>query len=284
MTPPPDPPQPGPALLPMDGRLMDLPAFRAHLLTADLAWVRRVVIHHTAAPDVADWVRWGGWPYWKSRLQAHYSGLGWRAMPHLFAGPDGVGILWDLGGPGRGVGGGALEAGCLHIEIVGCYTHRLPEGATLDVATGAAAAVLSAAGLAIDALTNHSQVVAPWNGWGWECPGACLKASWDWFADAVAARMAPPAGEASPPADLDALWRRAEVEMIPQNPAALLYRVGRARGLEPISREWSALGRVCQVWFDPARGMRHLLMHPLDGSAAATRWAEERVTVDSRAN
>lgn len=187
-------------LLPMDGRLVDVAGFRAIVESANLGWVQRVVIHHTASPDKAAWTHWGGFAYWKLRLREYYSGKGWAAMPHLFAGPDGIGILWDIERQGRGVGGGALEAGCLHIEIVGNYTDHVPVGATLDNAVWAAALVLNRARLGMEALTNHSRVV----GGTTECPGLELRRNWTWFAEQVAAARVPEvlAGEPLPQHEL----------------------------------------------------------------------------------
>lgn len=87
------------------------------------------------------------------------------------------------------------------------------------------------------------------------------------------------------PADAAALWARADQEMIPQNPQALLYTVGRARGWEPVSREYDEGPRRYQVWYEPISRTKHLLVHPLDGgSPQATEWRAGRVQVLSRAN
>jgi len=145
--------------------------------------IRAVCIHHTDRPNEADWIAKGGWTYWGPVLKRYYESKGWTAMPHVFAAPDGWHILWPLDRDGRGVGGGYLEPGLRHIEIVGNYNERLPVGATLNNAVDAAATILLLGDLTPDALTHHTAVVGPGVT---ECPGAMLIASWTWFTDLVA--------------------------------------------------------------------------------------------------
>lgn len=57
----------------------------------------------------------------------------------------------------------------------------------------------------------------------------------------------------------DALGREAQRHVIPQNPAATFYRVGRARGWEPISSEFDHNGYRAQVWYSPDEEMQHVL-------------------------
>jgi len=145
--------------------------------------IRAVCIHHTASPTETDWIARGGWSYWKPVLERYYRSKGWVAMPHVFAAPDGRHILWPLDRDGRGVGGGALERGVRHVEIVGNYNDHLPSGATLRAAIEATVAILRMGNLTPDALTHHTAVVGPGVT---ECPGAMLKANWSWFIDLVA--------------------------------------------------------------------------------------------------
>lgn len=147
--------------------------------------IRAVCIHHTGRPTEAEWVARGGWPYWGPVLKRFYEGKGWAAMPHVFAGPDGWHTLWPLDQDGRGVGGGYLEPGLRHIEIVGDFTSHLPAGATLDSALDAAATIQRLGGLGPEALTHHTAIV----GEGvTECPGAMLIDNWAWFMGLVAQR------------------------------------------------------------------------------------------------
>lgn len=146
--------------------------------------IRAVCIHHTAEPTEDEWAAKGGWAYWGPVLKRFYEGKGWTAMPHVFAGPDGWHVLWPLDQDGRGVGGGYLEPGLRHIEIVGNYNHRLPGGATLASAIDAAVTILLLGDLTPEAITHHTAVV----GSGvTECPGAMLIANWTWFTGLVAA-------------------------------------------------------------------------------------------------
>jgi len=160
-------------MLPIDGRLMSIEQFRAHIATLDLQRVTKVVIHHTYKPDEGDWTRHGGWSYWRKALQRYYEGLGWTRGPHLLVSYEGIGLFYDMTKTGRAVGGGQLETGTLHIEVVGDFMNRLPAGETLNNAVQAAAALMRQTGAS---LTNHSSVVG-----GWECPGTKLKANWSWF-------------------------------------------------------------------------------------------------------
>jgi hypothetical protein len=145
--------------------------------------IRLVCIHHTARPTEDEWVAKGGWPYWGPVLARYYRSLGWTAMPHVFAGPDGWHVLWPLDRDGRGVGGGYLEPGLRHIEIVGDHTDHLPTGATLANALDAAVTIQRLGGLGPEAITHHTAVVGPGVT---ECPGAMLIAHWDWFTGLVA--------------------------------------------------------------------------------------------------
>lgn len=146
--------------------------------------IRAVCIHHTASPTEEQWVAKGGWPYWGAVLRRYYESKGWAAMPHVFAGPDGWHVLWPLEQDGRGVGGGYLEPGLRHIEIVGNYNQRLPMGETLNAALDATATILVRAGLSPKDVTHHTAVVGPGVT---DCPGAMLIDSWTWFTDLVAA-------------------------------------------------------------------------------------------------
>jgi hypothetical protein len=160
-------------MLPIDGRLLNIEQFRAHIVGLDLSRVTHVVIHHTYRPDEDAWRRYGGWVYWRDALRRHYESLGWTRGPHLFVSYEGIGLFYDMTRTGRAVGGGYLEPGTLHIEMVGDFMTRLPAGATLTNSVQAAAAIMVQTGAA---LTNHNEVVG-----GWECPGNMLKANWGWF-------------------------------------------------------------------------------------------------------
>ncbi len=68
----------------------------------------------------------------------------------------------------------------------------------------------------------------------------------------------------------------AQAHVIPQNAAAAFYRYGRARGWEPISREFGYEDRCCQVWYEPETQTQHIL------TAVPPRW--DRIMVIDRAN
>ena len=258
--------------VPIDGQLMDAQAFRQHVETLDLDQVRRVVIHHTAKPNEATWTRWGGWHYWKGTLKAHYESKGWSKGPHLFVGPDGIGLFYDLEQDGRGVGGGSLEQGARHIEIVGNFSDHVPEGATLANAVAAAAAILDAAGLGIDALTHHTAVVGPGVT---ECPGAALRAAWGWFVEEVAgARIA------GREAIENAIGEAVQASIIPLNPVAAFEVAGAKRGLLPASTEVDVeVGSVtyrAQAYRAPGRREWQEIVYCPVGAWGDLTWFERR--------
>jgi len=162
--------------IPIDGRLMSVEQFREHVAGLDLSRVRWVVIHHTHMPDEGLWRTYGGWEYWKHALKREFESrrnadwTPWTAGPHLFVSYEGVGLFYDMQKTGRAVGGGQLEEGCLHIEVVGSFMQALPAGDTLANAVGAAAVLIAKTGAE---LTNHQRVV----GGDYECPGTALKAN-----------------------------------------------------------------------------------------------------------
>lgn len=229
------------ASIPIDGRLMTVEQLHQYAATLDLSNVRRVVMHHTYKPDLAAWQQHGGWSYWREALKRHYGGLGWSAGPHLFAGPDGIGLFYDLSNDGRGVGGGTLERGCRHIEIVGDYRQSMPSGTTLDNAVGAAAVLLNRAGLAMDALTHHTAVVGPGVT---ECPGAALMQAWTWFCEEVAEARIQYGG-----VDVaDLAMARARWAQYPATGKECLKR-----GYVWLGIEWQEGNSVCTLVWDPAR-------------------------------
>ncbi|MGI5914930.1 MAG: peptidoglycan recognition family protein [Anaerolineae bacterium] len=172
----------GASRLPIDGRLMNIGEFTDHIATLDLQRVTKVVIHHTFIPDEDTWRQTGGWAHWSKSLQAYYASLGWTRGPHLFISYEGIGLFFDMTQTGRGVGGGRLETGTLHIEMVGNFMDRLPEGETLNNTAHAAAALIRQTGAE---LTNHIRVMGKT-----ECPGAMLRTNWDWFDNLVREALA----------------------------------------------------------------------------------------------
>lgn len=200
--------------------------------------IRAVCIHHTDRPNEGDWVTKGGWAYWGPVLARFYQSKGWTAMPHVFAGPDGWHVLWPLDQDGRGVGGGYLEPGLRHVEIVGNYNERLPAGATLNNAVDAAATILRMGGLGPGALTHHTEVVGPGVT---ECPGAMLMDNWDWFTDLVVAEW----------------WRRGVAETIT---AGRWHVEESVRELEAAIARQEAAVAAAQAQLDALRATRARLV------------------------
>jgi hypothetical protein len=231
-------------VLPIDGRLMSATEFDSYLETITTG-AKRVVIHHTYSPDAATWAKWGGWTYWSKRMKAIYEGYGWTKGPHLFVSDEGVGLFYDLTEDGRAVGGGSLEEGSRHIEIVGDFMTKLPEGDTLTNAVWAAASLLKASGLGIESLTHHRAVVSGAS----ECPGTALINAWEWFEELVLSEMTGLTAEEIAYADS---------MIIPQNPKAALRKYILARGERMASPEFPLAGYIAQWGINDDTGLDHL--------------------------
>jgi hypothetical protein len=165
----------------IDGKLLTLEQFERHVQGLDIGGANTVVIHHTAKPDEELWVKHGGWAYWRWVLKRYHEGLGWYAGPHCYIDATGIGLFTPLSQYGIGVTG--HNVGTRHCEIVGDYTDHLPEGATLENAVGAAAALLRKMGT--KARLTYHQDLEP----STECPGAALISEWEWFACQVSQRL-----------------------------------------------------------------------------------------------
>ncbi|MHB9032339.1 MAG: N-acetylmuramoyl-L-alanine amidase [Anaerolineae bacterium] len=201
----------------------------------------RVFIHHTASPDEITWDNWGGWDYWKKQLVAFYATkiwydaqgvkhVGWDTGPHLFVDQVGMGLFWDLSKDGTGVY--ANNTRTRHIEVVGNFNTRLPDGERLANAITAAAELLKAAGLTIDALSYHKASQPDT-----DCPGAMLISKWSWFKGLVSARLA--ALQPPPPIDINqVIGDAAQAHIIPLNLNAALAKALTGIGALPASGEF----------------------------------------------
>ena len=274
VTPTPTPvPQPEVSVsIPIDGRLMSVEQFRAHVAGLDLARVKRVVIHHTHTPDETTWREWRGWDYWAGAIQREYERRGWTKGPHLFVSYEGVGLFFDMTKTGRAVGGGALEEGCLHVEVVGSFMTAVPQGATLANAVGTAAILIAKTGAA---LSNHQRVL----GKAYECPGLALQAAWPWFAglvsDAVKVLQTPVEMEYLPEEVEAEVWDAIQQHIIPLNPDAALEKAAAARGFLPASDEVRDVpGIVAQAFRDAKDRTKQHIAYCLEGHWDDVRWIE----------
>lgn len=96
----------------------------------------RLVLHHTYIPTES---QWRGLSTLQG-IQRYYAGLGWRAGPHLFVGPDGIWLatpMKDIGihaGTGNsGTIGGKLWYS-IGLEMVGYFDRERPKGPVWELA------------------------------------------------------------------------------------------------------------------------------------------------------
>jgi N-acetylmuramoyl-L-alanine amidase CwlA len=90
----------------------------------------RVVVHHTYIPDIP---QWRGLASMRA-LQRYYAGLGWRAAPHIFVGPDAIWLATPMREVGihAGTGNSGFVGGrfwySIGVEMVGSYDRTRPSG------------------------------------------------------------------------------------------------------------------------------------------------------------
>lgn len=227
----------------IDGRQMSAAAFLQYVDTLPLKGKYNMVfIHHTAIPNEQQWDSSGGWEYRKQQMNEYYatvpiwydaSGVkhvGWDAGPHLFVDQVGIGLFTPLTQDGVGVYNHNTRT--RHIEIVGDFTSHLPDGARLSNAVTAAAALLKAGGLTIDALHYHREFQS-----NTSCPGDLMVARWGWFKGLVAAKLKELNGMSQ--AEIEkVIGDEAQLHIIPLNPDAALERAMVVYGLLPASNEF----------------------------------------------
>lgn len=77
-----------------------------------------VVLHNTAAPNLAQYAKSGGKKRMDS-LENYYKGKGWKGGPHLFIGPDGIWLFNPL--QHRGTHSPTWNGRAFGVEMVGDY-------------------------------------------------------------------------------------------------------------------------------------------------------------------
>jgi len=167
-----------------DGRLMTPKEFLAYVRGTDVAWATRgATMHHTYSPNEALWRKWNGWAYWGPQMARYYHDTrGWDVGPHAFISYEGIGLFTPL--HKRGIHAGAeANRTTVGMEIVGDFMTALPEGATLDNATWAFAAVLWKLGKDAAALYPHRFWMTT------ACPGDALWRDFRWMRCMVDARI-----------------------------------------------------------------------------------------------
>jgi hypothetical protein len=260
-----NPPKEETVALDYDGRCFSPDGYRKYLAGANTP-VTHVIVHHTYIPDLPAWRGTAS----MTAMKKYYESLGWKQGPHAFCAPEGIWVMTPFGHPNRGhLGTADISANKINVEIVGDYRFTLPSGAVLDNAVGCVAALLAYAGKGVEIVSFHRDWAKT------ECPGSRFYAAREWFKDLVADRLKEWQG-----LPIVAFWQAAEGYQLAQNPRALFWKMGRERGWEMNSHEFTFEGYVCQVWYDEATHKYVLLRHPLD--VGGTDWREDRVLMDWR--
>ncbi len=173
-------------MFPYVGKTFDWVGFSERLKGATpFPGLKYVVVHHTAIPDAATWLKYSE-AYWAKHLAEYYWGQGWTAMPHVFISDRGILVENPLSLPGRGVAGHNNDA--IHIETVGNFMAAPPSGPTLDNLIAACAALLKWAGLGIEGLTHHRALQTVYT----DCPGDAFVNVWGAFRCQVETALNPP--------------------------------------------------------------------------------------------
>lgn len=193
-----------------------------------------VFLHHTAIPTRESWrgaetilamKRY----YEQEKVWQDVDGRwyrGWTRGPHLFVAEDGIWLFSPLAEDGVGVAG--HNTASRHLEMVGNYNAARPDGATLTNTVAVLGALLSKAGLSVDALHFHREYATT------DCPGKAVTR--EWVRGLVQAWLDGYRNESQ--ADLERLiGERIQAGIIPLNPNAAFERAGMALGLLPASGE-----------------------------------------------
>ena len=157
-----------------DGRCYSLAEYRQMVLDSELK-PRRVIVHHTASPTLANWLKWGGAHYMASMRQ-YYDRQGWDCYPHCYCAPEGIWVMSPLGELNRGAGWSSVRD--VNVEIVGNFHDCLPESEVLANALGCLTALLHKSGWGLGALVKHRDFNT-----ATECPGDMLVRRWDWLVE-----------------------------------------------------------------------------------------------------
>jgi len=202
----------------IDGRVMTADEFAAFVETKGFGPVppNRIFLHHTWRPTRDQWVH-----------------EGWTAGPHLFVADDGIWLFTDLARDGVGVRG--HNRGSLHLEMVGNYDERPPDGPTLANTVAALGALFNRLELNPQDLFFHRDYSYK------SCPGNTVTKEWiipqieAWIIRYRAEVVAVPHDQVSLRQFVQSL---ADQRMSPVNSDAALYKKATEIGLlGPISDE-----------------------------------------------
>jgi len=166
-----------------------------------LDWAKRVTVHHTAHPNLAQ--RPNGWTVQHMKNLASYYGkeLAWSAGPHLFTDDDevyGLSSLWR-----RGVHARSFNSDSIGIECLGNYDVEDPTTGRgyncMNTTAKVVASILKVKGLTANSETIKFHREDPKS--SKTCPGKLVDRSW--FVGLVKSHMSSPANEVYPSKELN---------------------------------------------------------------------------------
>jgi hypothetical protein len=163
----------------IDGRCLSIEQFVRHVEDLDFPYglPTRIFLHHTWKPTRETWAGLhtilGMKAYYERQLWTDLDGRvheGWTAGPHLFVADDGIWLFSDLRQDGVGVAGHNRDS--WHLEMVGNYDVRLPDGATLHNTIAALGIMHERIGLPPERINFHRDYSTK------TCPGVQVQKSW----------------------------------------------------------------------------------------------------------
>lgn len=129
------------------GKGFTIPQFRHYVEGLQFTgWTPNfVVVHNTSAPDLklySQWQQRKDWTgeQWMRNLAAYYSGMGWKAGPHLFVAPDFIWVLTPL--TQRGTHSPTWNSFTWGVETVGEFEREKFEGSPTQANLVGALAIL----------------------------------------------------------------------------------------------------------------------------------------------
>lgn len=102
-----------------DGRLFTtIPEFAAYINQPEVtlimrSWAKRVTVHHTYIPTVAQWKEHGGYASLKGMIREWRDVRGWSVGPNMCIAPEGIYLITGLDNPG-------IHAGVCNDDGIGC--------------------------------------------------------------------------------------------------------------------------------------------------------------------
>lgn len=131
------------------------------------SWLKRIVVHHTYTPTVADW---RGLKTMQG-MYRYYRTLGWTGYPHIFVAPDGLWIMNPL--TRTGIHANAANVDSYGFEVVGRYDTIQWQEPIKSLAVGSIAKVAKWANIPLLNIVPHRYFNASKT-----CPGKAITMTW----------------------------------------------------------------------------------------------------------